>query len=116
MWTRLLVSMAVGVMPGCEAPCTPDLHPAVVVHLPDRACDSVVVLLGQTHRPTLLCADLFADRAGCVAWCGRADWQGPALVRVQAGERTIDTPVELPAQACPDGPSVEIEIAPPVSD
>jgi hypothetical protein len=99
----------------CEPTCTPDLHPAAVVYMPGRACDSVVVLLGQRDRPTLRCTDLFADREGCVAWCGRSDWQGQTLVRVQAEERVIDTLVDLPDTACPAGPGAIVEIAPPAA-
>lgn len=98
----------------CGEPCHPDLHPAVIVEMPGRACDAVFVLLGRPDAPTLKCAAEFKDATGCTAWCGRAGLVGPALVRVQAGDETVDVALQLDDARCPEAPDARIVIPPPI--
>lgn len=97
----------------CDAPCEPDQHPAVRVVMPGYDCDLLVVLLGQTDRPSLRCATL-QGRQHCEAWCGRASQRGQARLRVQTeqGDAIADLSVALSETQCPTAAGVELTLPP----
>ena len=111
---RLVFGLALaGVSGACDAPCEPDQYPAVIIHVPARACEPLVVLLSQPDQPSIRCEPL-QTHDGCEAWCGRARLSGPARVRVQTqgGAVIADLAVDLSDARCPTGPDLRIVSGP----